>query len=393
MPLSDLQCRTTKPRTKTYKLSDGDGLYLEVVLQGHKYWRFKYRIHDKEKKLSIGVYPEIPLLEARQQRDEARKAIRNNVDPSILKQESKRLARFKASQTFELIAREWHEHYKNTWSKSHADNIIYRLELDLFPQIGRYPLSQLTVPMIFSCLQKIEARGAHEMVRRALQMCGQIFRYAVITGRVERDITTDLKGALKKYKKGHYASIEIEELPKLLKTINNNEARLFRQTILTLKLMLLTFVRTTELIEAKWSEIDLDKAEWNIPAERMKMRSPHFVPLSHQAVEILKELQEMNGKRDFVFPSVFRPQKPTSNGAILSALKRLGYGRRMTGHGFRALAMSTIKEKLGYQHEVVDRQLAHLPRSKVDQAYDRAKFLSQRIKMMQDWADHIDGLS
>ena len=231
-------------------------------------------------------------------------------------------------------------------------------------------MAVITPPHIYACLQKIEERGAHEMARRALQMCGQVFRYAVVTGRVETDMTRDLKGSLKKFKRGHFASIEVDELPALVKKINNNDKRLFKQTTLTLKMMLLTFVRTNELIEATWDEFNFEKAVWNIPAERMKMREPHVVPLAKQTLEILQELKEMNSNRKFVFPSIFRPHKHTSDGTILSALKRLGYQNKMTGHGFRSLAMSTIKEKLGYQHEVVDRQLAHLPRSKIDRAYD-----------------------
>ncbi len=386
-------CRNAKPKAKSYKIFDAGGLYLEITPTGSRYWRLKYHILGKEKRLSLGAYPLTPLIEAREKRDKAKKSIERFIDPSLERQEEKRIAKVKAAQTFELVAREWHKLNFKTWSLSHANNIIYRLEKEVFPQIGHLPMTAITPPLIYACLQKIEDRGAHEMARRALQMCGQVFRYAVVTGRADTDMTRDLKGSLKKFTRGHFASIDVDELPALVRKINNNDARLFKQTTLTLKMMLLTFVRTSELIEATWDEFNFEKAVWNIPAERMKMREPHIVPLSKQTLEILEELKEMNGSRKYVFPSIFRPEKPTSNGAILSALKRLGYKNKMTGHGFRSLAMSTIKEKLGYQHEVVDRQLAHLPRSKIDKAYDRAKFLPQRKQMMQEWANYIDELN
>ena len=392
MPLTDMLCRNAKPKAKPYKIFDGGGLYLEVMPTGSQHWRLKYRIHDKEKRLSLGPYPLTSLSEAREKRDKAKKSIERFVDPSLERKEEKRIAKLKAAQTFELVAREWHTRHYTTWSQRHADAILYRLEREVFPRIGHLPLTSITPPIIHACIQKIEDRGAQEMARRALQMCGQVFRYGVVTGRVDTDMTRDLKGSLKKFIRGHYASIEVDELPDLIKKINKNDARLFKQTILALKMMMLTFVRTRELIDATWDEFDFDKAVWSIPAHRMKMREPHVVPLAKQTVEILHELHSMNGRGKYVFPSIPRPNKPMSNCTILGGLKRLGYNGKMTGHGFRSLAMSAIKEKLSYQHEVVDRQLAHLPRNVVDKAYDRAKFLPQRKQMMQDWADYIDNL-
>lgn len=393
MALTDLACRTAKPKDRAYKLYDGQGLYLEVSPKGGRYWRMKYQLHQKEKRLSFGIYPQVSLLEARQKREAAIELVRQLIDPAITKKEEKRLAAIKAAQTFELVALEWHEHYKNDkWSEGHASDILYRLKKDVFSQIGNYPIDKLTAPILFNCIKKIEDRGAKDMARRALQYCGQILRYAVVTGRAERDFTSDMKGVLKKRTQGHFASIKVEELPTLVKKLNHNEARLFRQTVLAIRLMLLTFVRTKELLEAKWSEFDFEKNEWHIPAERMKMRRPHLVPLSRQAIAILKELEELNGKREFVFPSIPRPRQHMSNGTILMALDRMGYRGKMTGHGFRALAMGTIKEKLRYRHEVIDRQLAHVPANKVDKAYDRAEFLQERKKMMQRWADYIDSL-
>jgi integrase len=387
--LTDIQCRNANPREKAYKLYDRDGLHLEVTAKGSKYWRLKYRYGGKEKRLYIGVYPEISLLEARERVVVSRRQLREGIDPGEVKRETKQLAKYTAAQTFELVAREWYEVNRLSWSDSHAKNIIYRLEKDVFPEIGKYPIASLKVPTLYACLQKIEARG-HEMARRALQMTSQVFKHAARTGRVDRDPTFELKGCLKKPSKGHYASIEVDELPEFVKTLYFNKARLYRQTQLALQLMLMTFVRTRELIEADWEEFDLDKMTWNIPAERMKMGKPHFVPLSRQAVEILKEQQNISGTEGFVFPSIINRKKPMSNNTLLKALEILGYHKRMTGHGFRALAMSAIKEKLGYAHEVVDRQLAHLPKSKVDQAYDRAKYVAQRTEMMQKWADYTD---
>lgn len=389
--LSDLECRNAKPQQKDYKIYDSNGLYLYITAKGKRYWKLKYRIHNKERKLGLGAYPYVSLMDARNKTESIRSLLEKGQDPSEERKEEKRKARYNAEQTFEVVAREWHKHHYDTWCKNHADNILHRLEKEVFPEIGKIQVSKLTPPVILSCLQKIELRSK-EMARRALQMCGQVMRYAVVTGRADRDITPDLKGSLKKYVRGHFASIEIDELPTLVKKINENDARLYKQTTNALKLLLLTFVRTKELIHAEWAEIDFENKAWRIPAERMKMRKPHFVPLSKQAIAILKDQLEISGYSKYVFPSIPRPKQPMSNGTILMALRRLGYNGIMTGHGFRSLAMSAIKEKLDYRHEVIDRQLAHLPKGKVNQAYDRAMFIPERIKMMQEWADYIDGL-
>lgn len=393
MSLSDLDCRVAKPKEKSFRLYDSGGLYLDIKVTGKKIWRLKYKFFDKEKLLTIGQYPQITLAVAREIREQAKEKLILGIDPAQEKQDQKAQARYKQAQTFELVATEWHKLNYKTWSSNYADDILRRLTRNVFTEIGHLPISKITIQDLLACLRKVEEREAHDMARRVLQMMGQVMRYAVITGRAERDITVDLKGALVKYKKGHYAAIDSDELPNLLKAINKNDARLFKQTILAIKLILLTFVRTSELINATWSEFDLEKAEWHIPAERMKMRTPHFVPLSKQVIKILLELKQAFGKSNYILPSVIHNDKPISNGTILVGLKRLGYHKVMTGHGFRALAMSTIKEKLNYRHEIVDRQLAHLPRNKIDQAYDRAKFIPDRIKMMQEWADYIDSLT
>lgn len=390
MPLTNVACINAKAAAKAYRLADGGGMYLEITPSGGKYWRLKYRFCGKEKRLALGVYPSVPLAEARNRREEARKQLAAGVDPGAVKRQRKLQALLTAGTTFERVTREWHELQKGVWTERHSDCVLHRLEVDLFPLLGHLPIAEIRPLQLLQALRKIEARGAHEMARRALQYSGQVFRYAVITERAERDISADLKGALRPFKRGHFSAFESDDLPAFLTTLERNDARLFPQTRAATWLLLLTFVRTRELIEAKWTEFKLDEQEWVIPAERMKMRRPHVVPLSRQSVSILREQQKFTGNWQWVFPNQARPIKPMSNMTILKALERMGYKGRMTGHGFRALAMSTIKEKLGYRHEVVDRQLAHAPASKVDAAYDRAKFLDERRKMMQEWADYLD---
>lgn len=393
MKLTDTACKSAKPKEKPYKLADGMGMYLQVMPHGSKLWRLKYRFEGKENCLSLGSYPETSLGEARKIREEARKILKAGTDPSFVKKEQKRQSVQNAGNTFEAIAREWHEHFKARWTPSYAAEILHRMETDLFPVIGGHPIAALTAPQILDTVRKIESRGAHEIARRTLQTTGQVIRYAIVTSRADSDPTRDLKGALKPFKKSHYAALEAKDLPDFLKALNQNEARLYPQTVRALRLLMLTFVRTSELINAKWNEFDLKNAQWEIPAERMKMRKPHIVPLSKEAVAILKAQKEQTGDWEWVFPNLVRPKKPMSNNTILMALRRMGYQGKMTGHGFRALAMSTIKEKLGYRHEVVDRQLAHAPRNQVDAAYDRAAFLSERKKMMQQWADYLDAVA
>lgn len=393
MPLTDTACKAAKGREKPYKLSDGAGLYLEVMPHGNKLWRLKYRYAGKEKRLAMGAYPEITIAKAREIREKARKMVIDGIDPSLAKQDAKRTLRHKTETTFEGVAREWHKHKLEGWSKAYGAELLHRMENDLFPEIGKLPIADITAPRLLDAIRLIEKRGAHEIARRALQTSGQIFRYGIVTGRAERNPAADLKGALKPFQHGHYAALEAKDLPAFLQTLEANEARLYAYTRNAVKLLLLTFVRTSELINATWDEFDLEAGIWSIPAERMKMRQPHVVPLSRQALNILKEQKKLTCESPWVFPNQIRPKKSMSNNTVLMALKRMGYQGRMTGHGFRALAMSTIKEQLGYRHEVVDRQLAHAPRNKVDAAYDRAKFLDERKKMMQHWADYLDAIA
>lgn len=390
MKLNYTKCEAAQPQAKTYKLADGGGLYLEIKPNGSKLWRLKYRYLGKEKKLAIGQYPRTSLAEARQRREEAKKQLEGGLDPSALKQERKRQLMAEAENTFEKAAWKWHEHNKGAWSENHARTVERRLETDILPVIGKRPLRELKPKDILAMAKTIEDREAYEIARRAVQYCSQIFRYAILHDLAEYNPAPDIKGALKNYTKGHYAAFDYRELPAFLDKFRQNDARLFPQTRQALELMMLTFVRTSELIKARWEEIDLENATWMIPAARMKMRRDHIVPLSRQAVALLKEVKKASGHRELVFPSQKNPRKPMSNNTILMALGRMGYRGIMTGHGFRALAMSTIKEKLGYRHEVIDRQLAHAHTRQVDAAYDRAQFLEERIKMMQDWADYLD---
>lgn len=390
MKLNAKKCEMATREKDGGKLSDGGGLFLELHKNGRKYWRYKYRIDGKERLHAIGVYPETSLGEAREKHKIAHKLVAGGIDPQEMKKEKKRDKVLNAANSFEAVAREWHERHQQRVSEKHAATIINRLEADVFPMIGKRPIRDLTPPEILEVLRKIEKRGAHELAHRAKQYIGQVLRYGIATGRAERDHTGDLRDALLHVKTTHYAALEPNELPEFLKVLRRNDARLYPQTRMAMEFLMLTFVRTSEMIEARWEEFDIEHKTWLIPAERMKMRAPHLVPLARQTLELLEELKPLSGHREWVFPSHVKPRQHMSNNTILEALRRMGYRGRMTGHGFRALAMTTIKERLGYRHEVIDRQLAHSHRNSVDAAYDRAKFLDERRKMMQEWADYLD---
>lgn len=393
MKLYDKDCKNAKPKKKAYKLADGGGLYLEVTPRGSKLWRMKYRYLNKEKKLCIGEYPTITLAEAREAQKEAKKLLANGHDPSAVKQEIKQEKIKEVGNTFEAIAREWHEHKKSEWSEVNAKIVIDRLERDIFPEIGKYPIKLITHKMLLDLAHSVKQRGANELAKRIIQMCRHIYRYAIVTGRAEQNIAEDLKGMVKAKPKSHYAAIEARDLPEFITDLRNHKAKLNRQTYLAVNFMMLTFVRTGEMIGAKWDEFDLKQKIWLIPGSRMKMGNEHIVPLSRQAIEILEELRELHNHPVYVFPSRNSRNNTMSNNTILIALDRMGYRGKMTGHGFRALAMSTIMEKLHYRHEVPDAQLAHAKRGDVARAYDRAKFLPERVKMMQDWADYLDNIA
>lgn len=391
--LTIIAIRNAKPKEKLYRLFDERGLYLEVMPNGSKYWRLKYRFNGKDKRLALGVFPEVSLAVARDKRDTARKLVAEGTDPSFARKEAKRQRVLRSIHTFESVARAWHKDHQVRWDAHYSANIIRKFELDIFPHIGNRPVAEITPLELLEAIKKIEKRGAYEVARRCLRLCGQVYKYAIPNGLAERNPAADLTGALTPYKKTHFAALDIKELPGSLQALECNDARLYQQTRNAVRLLMLTFTRTRELIEATWDEFDLEQGTWEVPAARMKMRKPHIVPLSTQAIEILREQKELAGKWKWVFPNQVRPVNSMSNNTVLFAIGRLGYKGKMTGHGFRALAMTTIKEKLGYRHEVVDRQLAHAHRNGIDAAYDRAQFLDERKKMMQEWADYLDTIA
>ncbi len=392
MKLTDVKCKTAKAKEKPYKLPDGNGLYLYVTGTGVKSWRYNYRIHGKEKTYTLGKYPQITLVEARDTHKQLHKKVTQGFDPMLEKKHAKIVGGENAANTFEAIAREWHEHKQSEWTDKYSFTIINRLEVDVFPLIGSLPISDITPPVLLGLYRSIETRGVYEVTRRINQYCSQIFRYAVITGRTERDLTRDIQGALKNKKTEHHAAIEIKDLPDLICSLQRNEARMYKPTRLAVELMMLTFVRTSELINMRWDEIEWDNKRWVIPAERMKMNRAHIVPLSKQALQILEELKGYNGHREWVFASHTQPRKPMSNNTILAALYRMGYKGKMTGHGFRALALTALQERLNYPFEIADLQLAHAKKNSLGEAYDRAQFIEQRTKMMQDWGNYLDKL-
>lgn len=395
MKLTDMACKAAKAKEKPYKKFDGGGLYLEVMPNGNKLWRLKYYFLGKEKRLSLGTYALVSLAEARESREKAKKLILQGIDPSVAREDNKRRATRDANNTFEAVALEWHGKQGGRWTPDTAEKIRGYLKNNIFPYIGTRPIAEIDPPELLDVLRKIEARGAYYSAGRIKQICGQIFRYGVATGKAPRDPSADLRGALTTSKTKHYAALSIKDMPLFLQTLEKNDARLFAPTRRAIRLLMLTFVRTTELIHATWSEFDLEKGQWEIPAERMKMRIAHIVPLSRQAVAILKEQKKENAhlKTDFVFPNQVRPMKPMSNNTVLSGIKRMGYAGRMTGHGFRALAMTTLMEELGYTHEIPDAQLAHAKGDSTRRAYDRTKYLPQRKKMMQTWSDYLDAVA
>jgi integrase len=393
MPLTDTECRNTlcPPDKPRLRLVDGHGLYLEVTLAGGKYWRLKYRHSGKEKRLGLGVYPAIKLGEARKKRDQARALLDNGVDPSAARKEDRAAQAASTENTFEAVARAWHEQWKSARTDHHTAYVLRRLEADVFPAIGALPIAEIPAHRLVAMAKRIEERGALDIAKRALQTCGQIMRYAVAHGILDRNPAADVKPSdvLKSRRKENYARIDAKELPDLLRKMQVYDGS--PRTRMALELIALTFVRTSELIEAVWSEFDLDAAEWRIPEGRMKMRTPHVVPLSTQAVDALRCLEEIRNESDFVFPGDRDPKKSMSNNTILKALERMGYKHRMTGHGFRGIASTELHE-LGWPHAHIELQLAHQERNQVSAAYNWATYLPERRKMMQAWADHLDTL-
>lgn len=390
MPLTDTAIRKAVPRLKPFKLSDGGGLFLLVQPAGGKWWRYKYRFAGKERLLALGVYPDVSLADARQRHAEARKLVAAGIDPGDKKKETKRQALIRSDTSFEAVAREWHERRQHQWVPRYSANMLSRLEQHVFPNLGQRPISEISAPEFLSVMRVVEAAGALDLAQRLMQAAAQIFRYAIATGRAERNPVSDLRGALKPPVRKHQAHLTEGDLPEYLAKLAAYDGH--PQTKLALRFLLLTFVRTTELRAAMWSEINFDKAEWRIPAERMKMREPHIVPLSKQAIAVLRGLQKLSGGWQHVFANLHKPSGCMSENTMLYALYRMGYHSRATGHGFRSTA-STILNEHGFPPDVIERQLAHSERNKARAAYNHAQYLPERRKMMQWWADFLDGVS
>lgn len=379
-----------KPEAKQYRMPDEKGLHLLVRTNGSKLWQLRYRHEGKEKTASLGQYPEVSLSVARGKRDKARELIASGNDPVSVKRSELQAKQSANAHNFEAVAREWWVHWKVTRTESHTGYVIRRLEADVFPAIGTRPIAEILAPELVAMVKAVAQRGALDIAKRCLQMCNQIFRYAIAHGKAARNPATDIKPGdiLPARVKENYARIDARELPALLRKMEGYQGR--PATRLALKLMALTFVRTTELIEARWCEFDLQAARWDIPAERMKMRQPHTVPLSTQAIQVLQVLQEVTGGRALLFPGERDHDKPISNNTLLKALEIMGYKHRMTGHGFRGIA-STVLHEQGYEHAYIELQLAHTQRDSVSAAYNHALYLKQRAAMMQAWGDYLEG--
>jgi len=389
--LTDTTARKAKPAEKLYKLADGGGLYLAVMPEGGKLWRWKYRFGGREKLMAIGKYPQVSLAQARELHAEHRRMLAAGVDPMARRKTEKTAEREQIENAFETIAGKWIEHWKEDKSLRHVDSTRRRLDANILPHLGKLPVNGIAAPDIVAMVRAVEQRGARDVAKRVLETTGQIFRYAIAHGYAERNPASDIKprDILKATQKSNYARVDAKDLPELLRQIEVYQGT--HVTRLAMKLMALTFVRTGELIAAKWSEIDFEEKRWNIPAERMKMRTPHIVPLSRQAVEALENLATITGKNEWIFPGDRDPKKPMSNNTILKALERMGYRGIMTGHGFRGVA-STILHEEGYDHQHIELQLAHAPRNAVSAAYNHALYLKPRARMMQEWADYLEEL-
>ena len=384
--LTDAQIRKIKPLEKKKRYSDEKGLYLEVTPAGGKFWRLKYRFNRKESTLTIGSYPEISLAQARRVRDEARIQLYQNIDPNAVK--NQRLQQTDESILFKSLALEWMEDRKVVIKEATYLRDLSVFEKDLFPALGNLPIDQIKGKDVLACAKKIEERGAQEMAKRSIPLAGRIFRFAIRKGIIEHDPTPHLQEALKPRKVKHMARLDISEFPAFLLRMDNYHGNILVKTALLV--MTLTFVRTSELINMEWSEIDFENRLWRIPAHKMKMALPHIVPLSRQALELIESLKSLTGNKQFVFYN-HSTAKPLSNNALLSAIRTMGYMGKMTGHGFRGLASTTLHEQ-GYMHDAIEIQLAHTVGNAVSQAYNHAQHMDYRIKMMQEWSDFIDNL-
>ncbi|MCI0148038.1 integrase arm-type DNA-binding domain-containing protein [Paraburkholderia sediminicola] len=389
MPLTDVAIRNARPTGKTHRMWDAGGLYLEVTAGGSKLWRWKYRFDGKEKRLSFGRYPDVSLKDARAKRDDARKLLADDIDPSAYKKAVKAARLERAANTFEDVAREWFARMMADKAKSHKDKVIARLENDIFPWLGKRPISDITAPEILACLRRIEERGARDTAHRAMQNCSAVFRYAVTIGKAQSNPAAHLKGALPPARPGHFAAVtEPEKVGPLLRKMYDVNATFPVRCALRLAPYL--FCRPIELRAMRWNEVHLDAAEWRYIVG--KTQTPHLVPLASQAVAILRELQPLTGRWTYVFPGRDDKAQPMSGNTVNVALRRAGISTRdeQTGHGFRAMARTILHERLGIKPEVIEHQLAHSVPDPLGTAYNRTRFLDDRRKMMQEWADYLD---
>lgn len=395
MKLTDLKCKTTQPKEKSYRLSDGNGLYFEVHPNGSKYWRLRYRYLGKEKLQALGVYPEVSLSEARDKCIEAKKLLRDGIDPAQAKKETKRQAQIKAENDFKSVSLEWFETNKDKWSEGYQKKVMRVLNKNVYPFIGHRPISEITPPeLLEECLRPMEKRGALYEAGRTRQLCGMVFRYGIQTGKCEWNAAENLKGATKTRKTKHFRAMDLSVLPKFLKALERNEARIFERTRRAVWLSLYTFARPGEIRQAQWQDINFDKKQWIIPAERIKMERDHIIPICPQVERIFQNQKQETGhiNTPWVFPGQAKPKKPMSDGTVNKAIQRLGFKSDTVAHGFRALARTTIREELGYENEVIEKQLAHESKNPLGGAYDRTQFIKERTKMMHEWADYLDRL-
>ncbi len=386
MPLNDMQIRRAKPEAKAYTLGDGQGLSLLIEPNGSKSWRFRYRFAGKPKMISLGVYPTITLADARSRRDEARKLVAEGKNPSEVRKEQKLALQTESENAFEKIATEWHQMKSAKWSEGYASDIMEAFQNDIFPYVGTRPIGEIKPLELLNVLRKIEKRGALEKMRKVRQRCSEVFRYAIATGRAEFNPAADLSSALDVHQSNHFPFLKADEIPDFLRALDGYTGSKLVQ--IATKLLMITGVRTIELRAALWSEFDLDNAIWEIPAERMKMRRPHLVPLSTQALDMLRELNIMTGNYRYAFPGRNDPNKPMSEASINQVIKRIGFGGKVTGHGFRH-SLSTILHEEGYNTAWIEMQLAHVDKNSIRGTYNHAQYLEKRNEMMQWYSDKL----
>lgn len=389
MKLNARQVDTAKPKDKPYKLADGGGLYLLVNPNGARYWRLKYRVAGKEKLLALGVYPDVTLADARAKRDEAKRGIAGGIDPSEAKREEKISRELNVRNTFQEIACEWHSSKLYKWSEGYASDIMEAFNKDVFPYIGKKPISEIKPLELLNVLRRMEGRGATEKAKKVRQRCGEVFRYAIVTGRAEYNPAPDLTSAMQGHESSHYPFLNAPELPAFFEALSRYSGS--ELVVLAARLLIITGLRTGELRGATWQEIDVDAAVWEIPAERMKMRRPHIVPLSLQAQAIIMRIREMTGRYPYIFPGRNDPRKTMSEASINQVFKRIGYAGRVTGHGFRH-TMSTILHEQGYNTAWIETQLAHVDKNSIRGTYNHAQYLDGRREMLQWYADYMQAL-